>query len=96
MRALLGKFLKVDVDSKKLAYAIKSTSFDAMKKQEEKLGFAERPPGMETFFAKGRAGVWRDDLTPAQVGRLREAFLPVLEQWYPEMLKDTAEFAAQG
>ncbi len=93
MRKLLGGFLKVPMDSPKLAKAIKDTSFAAMKKQEEKDGFFEKPKGMKSFFAKGQAGVWRDDLTPAQVGRLREAFLPTLEKWYPELLKDTAEFA---
>lgn len=51
---------------------------------------------MERFFAKGRAGVWREDLTPAQVGRIREAFLPTLEKWYPEMLAETEAFAAAG
>ena len=35
------------------------------------MGFMERPKGMSTFFAKGRAGAWREDLTPAQVARLR-------------------------
>ncbi|WP_306152875.1 sulfotransferase domain-containing protein [Roseovarius sp. MMSF_3281] len=96
VRALLEKFLKVEVDKPKLAYAIKSTSFDAMKKQEENLGFRERPEGMERFFAKGKAGAWKEDLTPEQVARLRDAFLPALEKWYPEMLKETAEFAAGG
>ncbi len=93
MRDLLGGFMKVPMDAPKLAKAIKDTSFAAMKKQEEKHGFFEKPKGMTSFFAKGQAGVWRDDLTPAQVGRIREAFLPTLEKWYPEMLKDTAEFA---
>ena len=96
MRALLQKFLKVPVDTPKLTYAIKSTSFDAMRKQEEKLGFAERPPEMKRFFAKGQAGTWREDLTPAQVARIREAFLPTLEKWYPEMLKETGEVAASA
>lgn len=96
MRELLGKFLKVPLDSPKLAKAIKATSFDAMKKQEEKLGFYEKPKGMKSFFAKGQAGVWRDDLTPAQVERLREAFMPMLEKWYPELLSDTEAFIRQG
>ncbi|MFK7938100.1 MAG: sulfotransferase domain-containing protein [Roseovarius sp.] len=94
MRGLLGDFLKVPMDAPKLAKAIKDTSFAAMKKHEEKHGFFEKPKGMTSFFAKGQSGVWRDDLTPAQVGRLREGFLPTLEKWYPEMLKETAEFAA--
>lgn len=96
MRTLLEKFLRVKVDGPKLARAIKATSFEAMKKQEETLGFTEKPQGMTAFFAKGQAGVWRDDLTPQQVGRIREAFLPTLEKWYPEMLKETAEFATHG
>jgi hypothetical protein len=96
MTALLEKFLRVKVDKSKLDYAIGETSFDALKRQESEKGFSERPPHMQAFFAKGQAGVWRDDLTPAQVARLREAFLPVLEKWYPEMLDETAEFAARA
>jgi len=95
MQKLLN-FLSVKPDSPKLARAIKATAFDAMKKQEEEHGFRERPKGMQSFFAKGRAGVWREDLTPAQVARIREAFLPVLEEWYPELLKETEDFAKAG
>jgi hypothetical protein len=95
MRGLLD-FLSVKPDSAKLAKAIKATTFEAMKTQEETQGFLEKPAGMQAFFAKGQAGVWREDLTPAQVGRIREAFLPALEQWYPEMLEETARFAAAG
>ncbi|WP_421998613.1 sulfotransferase domain-containing protein [Roseovarius confluentis] len=89
-------FLSVKPDRPKLAKAIKATSFEAMKKQEEKHGFTERPEGMKSFFAKGKAGGWKDDLTPAQVGRIREAFAPVLERWYPEMMDETAQFAASA
>jgi len=95
MRGLLD-FLKVKPDSAKLARSIKATTFEAMKKQEEAHGFRERPEGMQAFFAKGQSGVWREDLTPAQVGRLREAFLPTLEAWYPELLDETAEVARAG
>lgn len=95
MRALLKDFLKVPLDQPKLAHAIKATSFDAMKKQEEEHGFFEKPKGMQSFFAKGQAGVWREDLTPAQIERIREAFRPTLEKWYPEILKDTGTFLAQ-
>ena len=92
MRGLLEKFLKVPIDNPKLAKAIKATSFDAMKKQEEKHGFFEKPQGMKSFFAKGQAGVWREDLTPAQIERLRDAFQPALEKWYPEVWADTGKF----
>ena len=95
VRKLLD-FLSVKPDSAKLAKAIKATTFAAMKKQEETLGFQERPSGMQSFFAKGQAGVWREDLTPAQVGRIRTEFLATLEEWYPEMLDETAAFADAG
>lgn len=96
MRGLLEVFLGQKVDGAKLARAIKATAFDKMQKQEREQGFTEKPEGMANFFAKGQAGVWKDDLTPAQVGRIREAFLPALEQHYPEMLRETEEFARGG
>ena len=67
-----------------------------MQKQEREKGFTEKPEGMGSFFAKGQAGVWKDDLTPAQVARLREAFLPALETHYPEMLAETEAFARKA
>ena len=84
------------MDKPKLARAVKATKFDAMKRFEQTHGFREKPPEMTTFFAKGQAGVWREDLSPAQVARIREAFLPVLETWYPEMLRETARVAASA
>ncbi|MDO5758204.1 MAG: sulfotransferase domain-containing protein [Rhodobacterales bacterium] len=94
MRGLLEVFLGQQVDAAKLARAIKATTFANMQKQERELGFTERPEGMTSFFAKGQAGVWKDDLTPAQVGRLRAGFLPTLQIYYPEILRETEEFAA--
>ena len=79
---------KVIADKKTLKRRV-----DTLRKQEEKHGFRERPKDMGAFFAKGKAGGWKEELTPEQVGTLREAFLPTLEKWYPEMLKETAEFA---
>lgn len=92
VRKLLD-FMSVKPDSGKIARAIKATTFEAMKKQEEAQGFRERPEGMQAFFAKGQSGVWKEDLTPAQVARLREAFLPTLEKWYPELLEETRLFS---
>jgi len=86
-------FLGVPVDDAKLQHTLKATSFEAMQKQERETGFHERPSKMEQFFATGTAGGWRDKLTPAQVARIRAAFLPALEKWYPEMLDETARIA---
>ncbi len=96
MSGLLEKFMKVKVDRPKLAYAVKKASFKSLQKQEKELGFAEKPAEMKSFFTKGRAGSWREDLTPAQVGRIRDEFRGTLEKWYPEMLDETERFAASG
>lgn len=93
IRTLLKTFMKVPVDPTKLAYAVKSTSFQALRQQEEELGFTEKPAEVERFFAKGQAGVWREDLTPSQVARLREGFSETLAKWYPELEAETADFA---
>ncbi len=88
-RALL-KFLQAPVSDAKLRQAIEASSFDRMKKQEEKQGFIERPKHMQSFFTKGRAGSWREDLTDAQVKKIRKAFLPMLEAHWPELVEETA------
>jgi len=90
---ILLNFLRAPVTDGRLRRAIRAASFDSLKKQEKARGFIERPEHMQSFFTTGKAGGWRDDLTPAQVARLREAFLPALEKHWPEMLDETAEFA---
>ena len=94
-RALFG-FLRLPVDKAKLRRTLKATSFRALQKQERESGFHERPPEMEQFFATGRAGGWREALTPGQAARIRAEFLPVLERWYPEMLDQTRDFAGDA
>ncbi|MGF1553108.1 MAG: sulfotransferase domain-containing protein [Paracoccaceae bacterium] len=86
-------FLKAPVNDGKLRRALRETSFEALRQEEAKKGFIERPGHMDAFFAKGRAGSWREELSAEQVARLRASFLPTLEEWYPEMLAETAEAA---
>jgi hypothetical protein len=94
-RALLN-FLKAPVRDGTLRRAIRASSFKELKKQERQKGFIERPAGMQSFFTKGKAGAWREDLTPAQVARIREGFLPTIEKWYPDLLDQTAEVAREA
>lgn len=95
MQGILQK-LSIKSESPKIARAVKATRFETMKKQEEKDGFRERPAHMESFFARGTSGGWREDLTPAQVARVRDEFRPVLERFYPDILKETEAFVASG
>ena len=93
MGTMLEKFMRVPVDRPKLAYAVKRASFKSLQKQEKEIGFSEKPAGMKSFFTKGTSGSWREDLTPEQVGKLRETFAETIEKWYPEMMDETAEFS---
>ena len=44
---------------------------ERLKAQEQQKGFRERPPQADQdFFREGRAGQWRDVLTPAQIEQL--------------------------
>lgn len=89
----LFRFLRVPVDVDKLKATLEWTSFEALRAQEEQQGFIERPPQMQRFFYRGRPGGWREELSPAQVARIRAEFLPAIENWYPEMLEATLAFA---
>ncbi len=91
-RRLFG-FLKLPVDEVRLAQALELTSFEALQKQEREKGFLERPKEMARFFHSGTVGGWRQELSPAQVGRLRKAFRLTLKKWYPELMDETRDFA---
>lgn len=93
VRGLLA-FLRLPVKDGQMRRAIRAASFKTLQKQEQTRGFRERPGEMKQFFSTGRAGGWRGELTPAQIGRLRAEFLPAIEKYYPEMLEETAKAAA--
>lgn len=92
----LLRFLGAPVQDGLLRRALRRTDFKTLQKQEQEKGFIERPEHMQAFFAKGQAGGWREDLTPAQVARLREAFLPMILKWYPELVDETEEVAGRA
>lgn len=50
-----------------LAVAIKRSSFDSLRSQEDNEGFKEKPEYAERFFREGRAGQWKEVLTAQQV-----------------------------
>jgi len=52
------------------ARAVELARFDALQSSEREHGFSERPRDNPVFFRAGRAGQWRERLTPAQVDRI--------------------------
>lgn len=56
-------------DSERVARALRHSSFEVLKQQEEAKGFREGVGG-RTFFRKGQAGAWREVLSPQQVSAI--------------------------
>lgn len=48
---------------------------------EEKAGFLERSEKAERFFRDGRAGQWKEVLTPAQIARIVDAHKEQMERF---------------
>lgn len=66
------KHLNLRADPKRLKRAIKFSSFDQLRAQEERGGFVERSHHSRHFFRVGRSGQWRTRLDKAQVERVVE------------------------
>jgi hypothetical protein len=66
----LVQFLRLPVERERLDRAIRLSSFKELRKQEEETGFIERSNSQQRFFRQGKAGGWRDVLTPEQVERV--------------------------
>jgi len=75
-RATFGKvsqFLGLKPTPERLRRSIKNSSFEKLRQQEDKTGFAERSPSAERFFRVGKAGQWRTALNQEQIDRVVEA-----------------------
>ncbi|MYD86896.1 MAG: sulfotransferase domain-containing protein [Acidobacteria bacterium] len=68
-------------DPARLARAIAAARFDRLQAQEERDGFNGRQPQAPNFFRAGRAGDWRNALTPAQVRSLAAAHADVMARF---------------
>ena len=69
----VAAFLGLRPTRERLQRAIQNSSFDELRKQEAKHGFEERSEKTTGFFREGRAGQWRETLTPAQIERIAGA-----------------------
>jgi hypothetical protein len=67
----MAQHLHLTTTRRNLVRAIEHSSFARLQAQEREKGFRERPPQADqNFFREGRAGRWKDVLTPAQVDRI--------------------------
>jgi len=66
----LTQFLGLNPPRKRLERAIERASFKTLRRQEDEQGFKEKSPFAQKFFREGRAGQWRELLTPAQIDKV--------------------------
>lgn len=66
----LARHLLLDVTPDQIGQAIDRASFERLRAQEDQKGFREKPKDAERFFREGRAGQWKDILTPRQIDRV--------------------------
>jgi hypothetical protein len=66
----LTQFLGLNPPRKRLERAIERASFKTLRRQEDEKGFKEKSPFAQKFFREGRAGQWRELLTPAQIDKV--------------------------
>ncbi len=71
-------FLRLQPSAEQLWRAIEKSSFAELARQEEGLGFVERPQKAERFFWAGTSGQWKEALSSPQVKAVVEAHAPMM------------------
>lgn len=70
------------VSDEEIRRAVKFADFAQLQGQEKEKGFREAPQAQPggSFFRRGEAGGWRDELTPAQVARIEADHAPMMRR----------------
>lgn len=68
--AAIAEHLRIGATPAEISEAVEASSFERVSREEISGGFAERPEGVGRFFRVGRAGQWREALSPEQVERI--------------------------
>jgi hypothetical protein len=61
--------------------AVRFSAIEELRDQERERGFEENPGAGGPFFGPGRAGSWRERLTPAQTARIEAAHGPEMRRF---------------
>lgn len=64
------KHIEAPVDKTVLKAAVAATRFDRLSALEASQGFPERGPSQDRFFRQGKAGNWRDTVSPETVEKV--------------------------
>lgn len=79
--AAVVQFLKLPLESDRLARAIRFSSFDELRAQEARHGYVEGSRKAERFFRAGKAGGWRAVLTAEQIAAIETRHRAVMAEY---------------
>lgn len=68
----------MEVTDEQIQGAIEATEFEKLQKKEQEKGFKEKAIPTSNFFFKGQVGRWKEELTPAQIERIRVVNEPMM------------------
>lgn len=75
------RFLDMETTDEKIDKAIQFSTFGILKQQEQKSGFKEKAPDSPSFFRKGKAGSWKEELNKKQVNSIIQSHKEVMERY---------------
>ncbi len=76
------RFLGHEPAAARLARAIRFSSFDVLRRQEQERGFSERPvESAAPFFRVGQVGQWRTALSEGQRMRIERDHAALMKKW---------------
>jgi len=75
------RFLGLPDDPVRVARALEHSSFKEMQLQEKAKGFREVSLSESQFFRRGRAGSWREVLSPAQVAEIVDSHGEIMRRF---------------
>jgi hypothetical protein len=76
------RFIHLDpLDDAGVSSAVAHASFDHLRAEESRAGFAERPRQSTRFFRHGRAGAWRDEMTAGTAARVEQVHGEVMARF---------------
>lgn len=69
------------IDHARIENAVAQTAFGRLQELEAQKGFREKTPRQKSFFRQGRAGGWRDHLSPEHSARLIDCHGSMMRRW---------------
>lgn len=74
-------FAGLDRSDQEVERAVRNADFRVLRALEQRDGFRQRVSATNLFFRQGRAGGWREVLSPVQSKRIETACAAMLEKW---------------